>query len=37
MNSRYCFWSVVDGDYAIMAQTMVRSARQVGVFREFHI
>lgn len=37
MNSRYCFWSVVDGDYAVMAQTMVRSARQVGVLREFHL
>jgi hypothetical protein len=37
MNGRYCFWTVVDGEYAIMAQAMVNSARNVGVFRDFHI
>ena len=37
MNRRYCFWSVVDGDYALMAQAVVESARQVGVFKDFHI
>lgn len=37
MKGRYCYWSVVDGDYAMMAQAMVKSARQVGVFRDFHI
>ena len=37
MNKRYCYWSVVDGDYALMAQSVVRSARRVGVFKDFHI
>src|SRR6266481_747829 len=33
----YCYWSVVDGDYAAMAQATVASARRVGVFKDFHI
>lgn len=37
MNQRYCYWSVVDGDYAVMAQAVIRSARRVGVFKDFHI
>lgn len=37
MKPRYCYWSVVDGDYAVMAQSMVNSARRVGVFKDFHI
>ena len=37
MNNRYCFWSVVDGDYAEMMKAVVRSAREVGVFRDFHV
>lgn len=37
MKPRYCYWSVVDGEYAIMAQAVVNSARQAGVFRDFHI
>ncbi len=37
MNQRYCYWSVVDGDYALMAQAVVTSARSVGVFHDFHI
>jgi len=37
MNRRYCYWSVVDGDYALMAQAVVRSARRLGVFKDFHI
>jgi hypothetical protein len=37
MNKRYCYWTVVDGDYAEMAKTVVRSARRVGVGKDFHI
>lgn len=37
MTGRYCYWTVVDGDYAVMAQTMVNSARAVGVFNDFHV
>lgn len=33
----YCYWSVVDGPYAEMMKTAVHSAREVGVFRDFHI
>ena len=33
----YCYWSVADGDFALMAETMVRSARKAGVSTEFHI
>ncbi len=35
--SSYCYWSVADGEFALMAQTMVRSARMAGVTTEFHI
>jgi len=35
--SRYCFWSVVDGRYAPMMETLIASARRVGVEQEFHI
>ena len=34
MKDRYCYWSVVDGDYSVMAQAVVKSARQVGVFKD---
>jgi hypothetical protein len=34
---RYCYWSVVDGDYSIMMQSVIESARKVGVFKDFHI
>lgn len=37
MKDRYCFWSVVDGDYARMMQAVTDSARRVGVFKDFHI
>jgi hypothetical protein len=37
MKDRYCYWSVVDGSYAPMMQTVVDSARQVGVFKDFHV
>jgi len=34
---RYCYWSVVDGRYAAMMETAIRSARRVGVQEEFHV
>ena len=37
MKPRFCYWTVVDGTYADMAQTVVQSARQVGVTTDFHI
>ena len=37
MKPRFCYWSVVDGDYALMARVMVKSARQAGVGTDFHI
>ncbi len=37
MSSTYCYWSVVDGDYSLMMQSVIASARKVGVFKEFHI
>lgn len=37
MNSTYCFWSVAEGDYAEMMKAAVRSARQQGVFKDFHL
>jgi len=33
----YCYWSVADGEYALMAETLVASARKAGVATEFHI
>ncbi len=35
--SSYCYWSVADGEFALMAETMVASARKAGVTTEFHI
>jgi hypothetical protein len=37
VNARYCYWSVVDGDYAPMMESVIASARQVGVFKDFHL
>lgn len=37
MNSKYCYWSVVDGDYSWMMAGVIQSARRVGVFRDFHV
>ncbi len=34
---RYCYWSVVDGDYTRMMGTVIQSARAVGVFKDFHV
>lgn len=33
----FCYWSVADGDFALMAETMIRSARKAGVATAFHI
>jgi hypothetical protein len=35
--SNYCYWSIADGEFALMAETMVASAQRVGVTTEFHI
>lgn len=37
MSERYCYWSVVDGDYAFLMAALVRSARRVGVLQDFHV
>jgi hypothetical protein len=37
MNPRYCYWSVVDGDYTKMMAATIQSARQAGVFKDFHV
>jgi len=37
MNKKYCYWSISWGDYDYIAQTMVNSARQVGVEEDFII
>jgi hypothetical protein len=37
MKKTYCYWSVADGDYARMFGATVKSARQVGVFKDFHV
>jgi hypothetical protein len=34
---RYCYWTVVDGDYAEMAKSTIQSARRVGVGKDFHV
>ena len=35
--SSYCYWSVADSEFALMAETMVASAQKAGVTTEFHI
>jgi hypothetical protein len=37
MNNRYCYWSVAGGTYADLMEVAVRSARRVGVFKDFHL
>lgn len=37
MTTRYCYWTVVDGDYTEMAKATVASARRVGVWKDFHV
>lgn len=36
-NPRYCYWSVCDGWYANLMERCVQSARQVGIFKQFHV
>lgn len=37
MKPRFCYWSVVDGDYSWMMAAVIRSARAVGVYHDFHV
>ncbi|MCI0539760.1 MAG: hypothetical protein L0Z50_31515 [Verrucomicrobiales bacterium] len=37
MPAKYCYWTVVDGEYAEMAKTVIWSARNVGVLEDFHV
>jgi hypothetical protein len=37
MNARYCYWSVCDGAYVQQMRECIRSAREAGVFRPFHV
>jgi hypothetical protein len=37
MGSKFCYWSVADGDHGKMMATCIASARQVGVTEDFHI
>src|SRR5512141_364068 len=34
---RFCYWSVADGQHALMMQTCVRSARAARVKEDFHV
>jgi len=36
VKNHFCFWSLATGSYAAMAQSLVDSARRVGVFKDFH-
>lgn len=36
-SKRYCYWTVADGNHGLMAKTLLRSMRQVGVKEDFHI
>jgi len=35
--STYCYWTVCTGYYAALMEACVASARQAGVFKEFHV
>src|SRR2546425_9793507 len=37
MIAKYCYWSVCDGAYGAMMENCVRTARNAGVFKEFHV
>jgi hypothetical protein len=37
MTKRFCYWSVVDGDYRAMMAACIASARAVGVTEDFHV
>jgi hypothetical protein len=36
-HSRWCFWSVADGNHSYMVEACIKSARAVGVNADFHI
>lgn len=35
--SKFCYWTVADGDHALMISTTIASARKVGVTEDFHV
>ncbi|HXJ58671.1 MAG TPA: hypothetical protein VNU68_18600 [Verrucomicrobiae bacterium] len=37
MTPRFCYWSVVDGDYSLMMAAVIHSARRAGVDTDFHV
>lgn len=37
MSQRYCYWSVATGPYAAPMERCIASARESGVFKEFHV
>ncbi|MGO8675118.1 MAG: hypothetical protein ACLQVX_04515 [Limisphaerales bacterium] len=37
MSAKYCYWSVCDGAYGALMEHCVSTARQAGVFKEFHV
>jgi hypothetical protein len=37
MSVTYCYWSVCDGPYTQMMQHCVQTARDAGVFTQFHV
>lgn len=37
MAERFAYWSVADGDYSKMTETMISAARGVGVEEDFHV
>lgn len=34
---KFCYWSVADGEHGYMAETMIKSARDVGVTEDFYM
>lgn len=36
-NKKFCYWTIADESHALMAKTMVQSARNCGVKEDFHI
>lgn len=36
-NPTFCYWSVADGKHALMMETLINSAREVGVKEDFHV
>lgn len=36
-SSKFCYWSVGDGNHSLMLQTLIKSARAQGVKEDFHV